>query len=154
MSRRPNFVKPLQWHHNEHDGVSNHQLRDCLLNRLSGRRSKKTSKLRVTGLCVGNSPVTGEFPAQKASNAENVSIWWRHHVFDFKPWRIRCGLSSADIKTYIGHCSLLKKLIKAWQIFEDRYRLLVLMVRFPQTGSAMVPFIDPVVPMMGNSGSI
>ena len=43
------------------------------------RRSKKTSKLRVTGLCAGNSPVTGEFPAQMASNAENVSIWWRHH---------------------------------------------------------------------------
>ena len=43
------------------------------------RRSKKTSKLRVTGLCVGNSPGTGEFPAQMASNAENVSIWWRHH---------------------------------------------------------------------------
>ena len=43
------------------------------------RRSKKTSKLRVTGLCEGNSPVTGEFPAQRASNAENVSIWWRHH---------------------------------------------------------------------------
>ena len=21
----------------------------------------------------------GEFPAQMASNAENVSIWWRHH---------------------------------------------------------------------------
>ena len=34
----------------------------------------------VTGLCVGNSPVTGEFPAQMASNAENVSIWWRHYV--------------------------------------------------------------------------
>ena len=28
---------------------------------------------------VGNSPVTGEFPAQMASDAENVSIWWRHH---------------------------------------------------------------------------
>ena len=40
----------------------------------------KTSKLRVTGLCAGNSPVTGEFPAQMSSNAENVSIWWRHHV--------------------------------------------------------------------------
>ena len=40
---------------------------------------KKTSKLRVTGLCARNSPVTGEFPAQRASNAENVSIWWRHH---------------------------------------------------------------------------
>ena len=35
------------------------------------RRSKKTSKLNDTGLCAGNSPVTG--------NAENVSIWWRHH---------------------------------------------------------------------------
>ena len=32
------------------------------------------------GLCAGNSPVTGEFPAQRASNAENISIWWRHHV--------------------------------------------------------------------------
>ena len=42
-------------------------------------RSKKASKLSVTGLCVGNSPGTGEFPAQMASNAENVSIWWRHH---------------------------------------------------------------------------
>ena len=42
---------------------------------------KKTSKLRVTGLCEGDSPGTGEFPAQRASNAENVSIWWRHHGF-------------------------------------------------------------------------
>ena len=50
------------------------------LNRLFGRRSKKTSKLRVTCLCVGDSPVTGGFPAQMASNAENVSIWWSHHV--------------------------------------------------------------------------
>ena len=40
--------------------------------------SKKTPKLCVTGLCVGNSPVTGEFPAQMASNAENISIWWRY----------------------------------------------------------------------------
>ena len=52
----------------------------CLLNRLFGCRSKKTSKLRVTGLFVGNSPGTGEIPAQMASNAENVSIWWRHHA--------------------------------------------------------------------------
>ena len=70
---------PLQWRHNERDDVSNHQRFDCLLNRLFRRRSKKTSKLRVTGLCEGNSPVTGEFPAPRASNAENVSIWWRHH---------------------------------------------------------------------------
>ena len=37
------------------------------------------SKLRVIGLCAGNSLETGEFPAQMASNAKNVSIWWRHH---------------------------------------------------------------------------
>ena len=47
----------------------------------SRRRSNKTSKLRATGLCEGNSPGTGEFPAQKASGAVNVSIWWCHHEF-------------------------------------------------------------------------
>ena len=62
--------KPLQWRHNGCDGVSNHQPHHRLLNRLIGRRSKKTAKLRATGLCEGNSPVTGEFPAQMASNAE------------------------------------------------------------------------------------
>ena len=69
----------MKWRHNGLDGVSNHQPHDCLLNRSFRRRSKKTSKLRVTGLCAGNSPVTGEFPTQMASNAENVSIWWRHY---------------------------------------------------------------------------
>ena len=70
----------LQWRHNELDNVSNHQPRHCLLSHLFGCRSKKTSKLRVTGLCAGNSPGTGEFPARMASYAENVSTWWRHHV--------------------------------------------------------------------------
>ena len=69
----------LRWRHNDHAGVSNHQPHGCLLNRLFRRKSKKTSKLRVTGLCAGNSPGTGEFPAQMASYAENISIWWRHH---------------------------------------------------------------------------
>ena len=64
----------LQWRHNEHDGVSNHQPHDCLLNRLFWRRSKKTTKLLVTDLCAGNSPVTGEFPTQRASNEDNLSI--------------------------------------------------------------------------------
>ena len=70
----------LRWRHNGRDSVSHHQPHDCLLNHLFRRRSKKTSKVRVTGLCAGNSPGTGEYPAQMASNAENVSIWWRHHV--------------------------------------------------------------------------
>ena len=77
---RRNWCNSLQWRHNGRDSVSNHQPHHCLLSRLFRRKSKKTSKVRVTGLCVGNSPVTGEFPAQMASNTENVSIWWRHHV--------------------------------------------------------------------------
>ena len=72
-------VHASQWRHNEPDGISKHQPHDCLLNRLFRHKSKNTSKVRVTGLCEGNSPVTGEFPAQMASNAENVSISWRHH---------------------------------------------------------------------------
>ena len=59
--------------HNELDGDSTVY---------SGRRSKKTSKLRATGLYAGNSPVTVEFPAQRASDAENV-ILWRHRDFRF-----------------------------------------------------------------------
>ena len=46
----------LRWRHNDHDGGSNHQPHGCVLNRLLRRKSKKTSKLRFTGLCVGNSP--------------------------------------------------------------------------------------------------
>ena len=41
-----------------------------LYNRLFRHRSKKTSKLRVTGLCEGNPPETGGFPSQRASNAD------------------------------------------------------------------------------------
>ena len=56
------------------------------------RRSKKTLKLRVTGLSVGNSPVSGEIPAQRAINKQNVifdeiiiyRIWldmdWKYHT--------------------------------------------------------------------------
>ena len=61
---------PLRWRHNERDGVSNDRRLDGLLNRLFGHRSKKTPKLRVIGLCEGNSPVTGELTSQKASKAD------------------------------------------------------------------------------------
>ena len=85
-----NTIRPwwltLHWRHNGHDGVSNHQPHDSLLNCLFRSRLKQTSKLCVIGLCAGNSPVTGEFTAQKASNAENGSVWWRHH--DFRKWCI------------------------------------------------------------------
>ena len=58
------FITIIVGRHNRHDSVSNHQPYDCLLNRLFRHRSKKTSKPRVTGFCAGNSPGTGEFPAQ------------------------------------------------------------------------------------------
>ena len=48
----------LRWRHNDHDGVSNHQPHGCLFR----RRSKKTPKLSVTGLCAGNSPVAVNSP--------------------------------------------------------------------------------------------
>ena len=73
------MIRTLHWRHNGRDGVSNHQPHHCLLNCLFRYRSQKTLKLCVTGLWAENSPQTGEFPAQMASNAENVSIWWRHH---------------------------------------------------------------------------
>ena len=63
---RAQIWKTLQWRHNGSDGVSNHRRPDCLLNRLFRHRWK----LRVIGLCEGNSPATGEFPTQRASNAE------------------------------------------------------------------------------------
>ena len=65
---------PLRWRHNGRDNISNHLPHDCFLNRLFRRRSKKTSKLCVTGLCARDSPGTGEFSAQMASNAEMFSF--------------------------------------------------------------------------------
>ena len=97
--------KTLRWRHNDPDGVSNHQPHDCFLNRLLRRRRKKTSKLRVTGLGAGNSPMTGEFPAQMASNAENGSIWWRHRetssigVVEANACACTCNLTLMNIRT-------------------------------------------------------
>ena len=97
----------LLWRHNGRDGVSNYQPHYCLRNRLSRRRAKKISKLRVTGICAGNSPVTGEFPAQMANNAENVSIWWRHHVsWRWKSWPRSPAMTMVEVVLLRGHsCS-------------------------------------------------
>ena len=69
----------LQWRHKERDGIWNHRRLYCL----HRSRSKKTSKLCVPGFCEGNLPVTGEFLAQRTSNAENVSIWWHFDEIPF-----------------------------------------------------------------------
>ena len=44
--------RTLLWRHNGRDGVSNNQPHDCLLDHSFRRRSKKTSKFRVTGFCA------------------------------------------------------------------------------------------------------
>ena len=82
------ITKTLQWRHNEHNGV-------LFAQPFIQARPKKTSTLHVIGLCEGNSPVNGEFPAQRASNAENVSIWWRHRGV-----RSTCTKSHKTPKTY------------------------------------------------------
>ena len=92
----------LQWRHNERDGVSNHQLHDCLLNRLFRRRSKKTSKLRVTGRCAGKSPVTGEFPAQKASYAQPF-LYNDVIMFHLRCWIVPRQRGLRDIRFELYH---------------------------------------------------
>ena len=63
----------LQWRHNVRGSISNHQPHDCFLNRLFRCRSKKTSKLRVTGLCVGNSSV---------NSPHKWPVTWKMFPFD------------------------------------------------------------------------
>ena len=98
--------KTLLWRRNGHDGVPNHQPHHCLLNHLF--RSKKKSKLRVTGLCAGNSPGNGEFPAKMASNAENASIWWHHHKrLPLSRWQFLIQYLDRNVMFYsnfIEHC--------------------------------------------------
>ena len=82
----------LQWRHNERDGVSNQQPHDCLLNPSFWRRSKKTSKLRVTGLCMGNSPVTVNSPhkgpvTRKMFPFDDVIMWQSFIVTKQNSWQ-------------------------------------------------------------------
>ena len=78
----------LQWGHNERHGVSNHQRLNCLLKCLFKHRAKETSKLRVTDLREGNPPGTNGCLSQRAINAENVFIWWRHREIGHRAIRI------------------------------------------------------------------
>ena len=92
---------PLQWRHNGHHSVSNHQPQDCLLNRLLIRRSKKTSMLRVTGLCAGKSP--HKWPlARKCFHLMTSSCWVVIHMRSANKYR--------HITTY-GHGFVLHGLV-------------------------------------------
>ena len=116
----------LQWRHNERDGVSNQQPHDCLLSRLFRRRSKKISKHCVTGLCAGNSPVTDEFLAQVASNADNISIWWCHYV-EFESHAMTCNMLkhvhgfSLSYMKYRKMFGIRQNIIHIWNLSNKRW---------------------------------
>ena len=80
LSTFPFQSATLHWRYFEHDGVSNHLPHDCFLSRLFRRRSKKNQSSASLVLCEEFTG-TGEFPTQRASYAENVSIWWHHHDY-------------------------------------------------------------------------
>ena len=70
-------------------------------------------KLRIAGLCAGNSPGACELPAKMASNAENVFIWWRHHdlqnyipINALTPAICGSNFDSILLKLEIYNCSL------------------------------------------------
>ena len=92
--------------HNQRQGISNHRHLDCLLIGWFSRPSKKISKLRVTGLCEGNPPLTGGFPLKMASNAENASIWWRHHGYDFFARRTVTGWMTCTWRSVFRYPSI------------------------------------------------
>ena len=114
------------------NGVSNQ--RPCLLNRLFKVQIKKTSKLRVTGLCEGNPAVTGDFPAQGANNAQNISIWWRHYVLPPLNYHIvpqlQCGILRSN--TGLHNEAWIKWKELCWRHYDIRFwsRTVVLWSKF------------------------
>ena len=98
----------LQWRHNDHDGVSNHQPHCCLPNLKFRRRSKKTSKLRVTGLCAGNSPGPVNSPhkgpvTRKMFPFDDVIMNWQFMSWYCKSCKDICGSYVTKMMIQSGH---------------------------------------------------
>ena len=73
--RKRLITETVQWRHKERDGVSKHHqrlhcLRNCWFRCIPKKKNQRSASL---------ASVTGEFPVQKATSAENVYIWWHHH---------------------------------------------------------------------------
>ena len=73
------YPHSFHWRHNDRGGVSDHQPCDCLLSCSFRRRSKKTLKLRVTGLCAGNSPHKGPVTRKMFPFDDVIMRYW--------PWK-------------------------------------------------------------------
>ena len=120
----------LQWRHDARGSVSNHRRFDCLLKRLLRRRSKKTFKPCGNGLCEGNPPVTGASPSQRASNAENVSIWWCDH--DISPVQITLDLIfPTRSMLFLGVSMTVTHTKSYWYWFDHKMSLRFVMANVP-----------------------
>ena len=106
----------LKWSHVGHNGISNHRCLNCLLNRLVRCRSRK-----------GNYPVTGEFPAQRACNAENISIWSHHHgiwlSLHLCGWQCYCTLELSVLRHILSTIcmGLLQNKHQLWQVGDTAF---------------------------------
>ena len=146
-----------QWRHNESDGISNHRRLDCLLNRLFRHRSKKTSKLHVTGRCEGNSPGTGEFSTQRTSNAENVSIRWRHHVRGDSRCKIDNSFgheyTAAHIDGLVQDCSISIALALSHRYILLSKLLNIRLISLLLIGCYLFPWVFPEIKKSGSKVS-
>ena len=143
MSGRTIFVQNSLWTAREQPvWVRECDVTEALINRLFRRRSKKTSKLSVTGLCAGNSPGT----AQMASYAENVSISWRHHDLLISSW--------TNCWSWVQHCLtnlyfelcfvIILHYENNWYFFHHIQPILLQnwLLLFYHPGPVSIPFID------------
>ena len=126
----------LQWRQNERDGVSNLRSHDCLPKRLFRCRSKKTSKLRVTGLCVGNSPVTGELSAQMASDSDYMFPGRTHFAIDFvRLFPIR------DATRRISLANMVKWQFSGWPPKKSKHLVVTKTGENPKSGISKTQFL-------------
>ena len=106
-------IQLLAWHNNDvimSEMASEITSLKIVYSSVCSRADKKTSKLSITGLCEGISPVTGEFLAQRTSNTNNISIWWRHHGLQIKSQspvqRNLSSISRAVLLTSLTHIAI------------------------------------------------
>ena len=103
VSRSYSNITMTSWSDDDHDSVSNHQPHGCLLNRLFRQIKEKIKAPRHWPLC-GEFTGAGEFPTQRASCAENVSIWWRHHEVRIDGLKHNiCLLENGDSYTFFKY---------------------------------------------------
>ena len=131
---------PLHWRHNDHDGISNHQPHGCFLNRLFRRRSKKTSKLRVTGLCAGNS--LGRVNSPHKGPVTRKMFPFDDVIMDM-PWRmkmssLRSSYLSLQLRRWGARSSLLRVVpttLEHWSVLKQRTTIhsdVITWKRFPR----------------------